>query len=166
MEIFIREIEEKDYLTLLPIWDNELGNGSVTAENITPHYDRVKNDDRYKTYVAVLEDEVVGFISSAQTYAVGFDGACMQIIAMAVKTENQNKGIGTKLIQRMEAYAREQGCYSIGVCSGVKRTGAHAFYEHNGYDKGSYAFAKWLTPIWHDTGTAVNGDMGRTQRES
>jgi len=147
MEIFIREIEEKDYLALLSLWNNELGNKYVTVENIKPHYDRVKNDECYKTYLALIENEIVGFISSAQTYAVGFDGSYMQIIAMAVKTEMQNKGIGTKLIQKMERYAREKGCYSIGVCSGLKRTDAHVFYEHNKFDKSSYAFAKWLGPM-------------------
>ena len=145
MEVLIREIEEKDYHVLLSLWNNELGNSHVTAENIAPHYDRVKNDDSYKTYVALLGNEVVGFISSAQSYAVGFDGRYMQIIAMAVKTQKQNKGIGTKLIQSMESYARDKGCYCIGVCSGLKRTDAHAFYERNGLVKGSYAFAKMLT---------------------
>ena len=144
MNIIIREIKEKEYPVLLSLWNNELGNKNVTIENITPHYDRVKNDERYKTYVALIESEVVGFISSMQSYAVGFDGSYMQIIALAVKTEKQNKGIGTKLIYRMENYAREKGCYSIGVCSGLNRTGAHAFYERCGFDKGSYAFNKWL----------------------
>lgn len=144
MNIIVREIEEKDYSAILSLWNNELGNKNVTIENIAPHYDRVKNDDRYKTYVALLENEVAGFISSAQTYAVGFDGSYMQIIAIAVKTEKQGKGIGTKLIQSMESYAREKGCYGIGVCSGFKRTGAHAFYERNGFYKGSYAFNKTL----------------------
>jgi len=146
MDIVIREIEEKDYPALLSLWNNELGNKYVTSENIAPHYDRVKNDYCYKTYVALLEDDIAGFISSAQIYAVGFDGSYMQIIAMAVKTAMQNKGIGTKLIQSMENYAREKGCYSIGVCSGFKRTDAHAFYERNGLDKDSYAFSKWLNP--------------------
>ena len=144
MEIVIREIEEKDYPALLSIWNKELGNINVTAENIKPHYERVKNDIRYKTYVECLEDEVVGFISSAQTYAVGFDGSAMQIIGIAVKTEKQNKGIGSKLIQSMENYEREVNCYSVGLCSGFKRTDAHAFYEHMGYTKGSYAFVKMI----------------------
>ena len=144
MEIIIREIETTDYLALLPLWNNELGNRNVTAENISLYYDKIKDDDRYKTYVALLEDEVVGFVSSAQTYAVGFDGSYMQIIGIAVKEEKHNKGIGTKLIQRMEDYAREKGCYGIGVCSGLKRTDAHAFYERNGFDKGSFAFNKTL----------------------
>ena len=50
MKVFIREIEEKDYLALLPLW-NQFG-GYATAENIAPHYERIKNDERYKTLVA------------------------------------------------------------------------------------------------------------------
>ena len=144
MDLIIREIEEKDYPALLSLWNNELSNIHVTAENIACHYDRIKNDKLYKTYVALLEDEVIGFISSAQTYAVGFDGSYMQIIALAVKTEKQNKGVGTKLVQSMENYARKKNCYSIGLCSGFKRTGAHEFYERRGFNKGSYAFNKML----------------------
>jgi GNAT superfamily N-acetyltransferase len=68
----------------------------------------------------------------------------MQVIAMAVKAEKQNKGIGKKLIHCMENHARERRCYCIGMCSGFKRTDAHAFYEHNGFEKGSYAFTKML----------------------
>jgi len=144
MEVVIRELNENDYPAILSLWNNELGNNHVTNNNIAPHYDRVKNDKLFKTYVALFENIVVGFISSAQTYAVGFDGRYMQIIAMAVKTECQNKKIGTKLIRQMENYAKEMGCYSIGLCSGFKRTAAHAFYERNGYEKGSYAFTKMI----------------------
>jgi predicted N-acetyltransferase YhbS len=145
MEIVIREIEENDCPALLSLWNNELGNNHVTAENIAPHYERLKNDDRYKTYIALADGEIVGFVSSAQIYAVGFDGSYMQITALAVKTDKHNKGIGTKLIQRMENYAYEKNCYGIGVSSGLQRTDAHAFYEHNGFIKGSYAFNKWLS---------------------
>ena len=59
MDIIIREIEERDYLALLPIWNNELGSQAVTADNIARHYDRVKDDERYKTFVALIEDNVV-----------------------------------------------------------------------------------------------------------
>ena len=144
MEIFIREIDENDYPALLTLWQNELGSKYVTAENIAPHYERVKDDERYKTYVACTEGAVIGFISSVQSYGVGCDGENLQIIAMAVKEEYQNKGVGKKLIQRLEDYARENNFFSIGVCSGFKRTAAHIFYEHSGFEKGSYAFSKIL----------------------
>ncbi|WP_268894989.1 GNAT family N-acetyltransferase [Paenibacillus albilobatus] len=61
---------------------------------------------------------------------------------LAVKKELQNSGIGTKLLKHTENYAKEMGISSIILCSGFKRTDAHAFYVHNGYDKVSYCFDK------------------------
>jgi GNAT superfamily N-acetyltransferase len=58
----------------------------------------------------------------------------------------QNKGIGTKLIQHMESYAREKGVFHICLNSDFKRTAAHAFYERKGYGKGSYGFGKTVNP--------------------
>ena len=52
MEILIREIEENDYLALLPLW-NQFG-GYATVENIVPHYNRIKDDERYKTFIALF----------------------------------------------------------------------------------------------------------------
>ena len=144
MEVFIREIEKKDYPAVLSLWNDELGNKWVTAQNIAPHYDRVKNDDNYKTFVAVIDNDVVGFVASVQTYAVGFEEQFMQIIGIAVKIDKSNKGIGTNLIQFIEKYAQDKGIINIYLCSGVKRINAHAFYKRNGYDNHSWCFGKKL----------------------
>jgi predicted N-acetyltransferase YhbS len=146
MDIIIREIEEKDYPALLLLLNNEIGNRYVTVDNIAPHYNRVKDDERYKTFVALLEDEVVGFVSAVQFFTVGFDGNLMWIVQIAVTKEIQNKGIGTKLLQHIENYAREKGCDSIILNSGVRRIDAHAFYKRNGYntDSNSWCFNKKL----------------------
>ena len=144
MSVTVREIEEGDYPALLPLWNDELGNRHVTAENIARHCDRVKGDGRYKTFVALIGDEVVGFISSAQSFAVGFEGCFMQIIGIAVKREKQGMGIGKMLVGRMESFAKEQGCYHIGLNSGEKRKDAHAFFRRSGYTTDSLCFGKAL----------------------
>jgi len=145
MEIIIREIAEKDYLALLPIWNNELDSQVVTVDNIVRHYNRVKDDERYKTFVALIGDDVVGFVSSVQSYAVGFEGCFMHIIAFAVKKEAHRKGIGSKLLKEMENYARACGVYNIGLNTGVKRVDAHACYLRNGYiTGGNLNFGKML----------------------
>jgi GNAT superfamily N-acetyltransferase len=140
LELFIRDIEEKDYLALIPLW-SQFGE-IIKKDKIGQHYDRMKGDDRYKTYIALINDEVVGFITSVQYFSIGIDGSFMIIIGIAVKNELQNKGIGTKLIKKMEKYAIEKEVFSIYLNSDIKRTDAHAFYEQNGYDKGSYGFGK------------------------
>ena len=144
MEVLIREIEEEDYMSLLPLW-SQFG-GYATADNIVSHYKRIKDDERYKTFVALYNKKIVGFITSVQYYGIGIEGSYMIIIGIAVINEMQNKGIGKKLIQQMENYAKEEGVFNIYLNSDFKRTDAHAFYERNGYSKHSYGFGKIINP--------------------
>src|SRR5437879_11626329 len=120
MEVCIREIEEKDYPAVLSLWNDEIGNKWVTAQNIAPHYDRVKNDDNYKTFVAVIDNDVVGFVASVQTYAIGFEEQQMQITGIAVKSGKHNKGIVTKLIRFIEKHAQNKSIVSIYLCFGLQ----------------------------------------------
>ena len=142
--VTVRELSEADYPALIPLWNDELCNRNVNAENVAHHYARVKGDERYRTFVAVKGGEVVGFISSSLTYAVGFEGAFMQVIGVAVKSGEQGRGVGTLLFERMESCAEGLGCYSIGMNSGEKRVNAHAFYQKLGFYTDSLCFTKML----------------------
>ncbi|MCL2610322.1 MAG: GNAT family N-acetyltransferase [Defluviitaleaceae bacterium] len=144
MKLEIREIEEKDYTGVLSLWNNELGNSRVTAENIASHYDRIKNDERYKIFVAVLGDDVVGLISSVWSYAVGFEVGYMHINGIAVKSGTQGMGVGAKLLERMEEHAKSIGISTALIGCNVGRTKSHAFYENKGYSKDSWLFDKKL----------------------
>lgn len=141
MEIIIREIKEQDYVDVLSIGNNEL-NCNHTIEDAKIHYNRIKDDERYKTFVAVDNGDVVGFISSVCSHEIGRKVGFMHIVGLAVKKEKQNMGIGKRLLEHMENYAKDKGISSIVLNSGVQRTAAHAFYQHNGYDKGSWCFSK------------------------
>ena len=143
MDIIINEIEDKDYLNVLSIGNNELGCKN-SIEDVSTHYERVKDDERYKTFVALLDGEAVGFVSSVWSYEIGCEVGFMHIVGFAVKNEMQNKGIGTKLIQHIENYAIEKGISSIILNTGVQRTNAHVFYKSKGYDNRSWCFSKKL----------------------
>ncbi|MGI6746502.1 MAG: GNAT family N-acetyltransferase [Acutalibacteraceae bacterium] len=143
MEINIREIDENDYHGVLSIGNKELGcNHSI--EDYKIYYNRVKKDERYKTFVALEKEEVVGFITSVYSFEIGKKVGFMHIVGLAVKNEKQNQGIGTKLLEHMENYAKEKGISSIVLNSGVQRTAAHAFYQCNEYGKNSWCFNKKL----------------------
>lgn len=68
----------------------------------------------------------------------------MRIIALAVKENSQGQGIGTKLVEQAELFAKENGVTVIGVNSGLKREQAHNFYEKQGFSKKGYSFAKTI----------------------
>ena len=142
MEITIREITASDYVEVVLLWNEVLGNHNVNYDNFCYTMDKMNRAGNYKTFVAVSETMVVGFIAVTQALAAGLSAGYLHIQGLAILQEYQNNKIGQKLLQHVERYAKDNGISSILLCSGVKRTAAHAFYERNGYDKDSYCFDK------------------------
>ena len=142
MDILIREIEERDYPAVLPLWNNVLGNHNITAENIGWHHDRFKGNGHYKAFAAVLDDEVVGFVYIMQYAPWAVEGTQFWIQGIAVKDGMTGRGIGTKLLEHIEQYGKGKGVEYITLNTGFKRTSAHSFYERNGYRSGNYSFGK------------------------
>jgi GNAT superfamily N-acetyltransferase len=142
MEITIRAITRNDYSGVLELWNNELGNKSVNTHNISMYYEEMSGDSRYITFVARVEKQVVGFITSVRSLAVGLDNGFIHITGLAVKKAWQGKGIGKMLLDTHEDYAKSVGVTSVILNSGMKRKEAHEFYEKNGFSKDSYCFDK------------------------
>jgi GNAT superfamily N-acetyltransferase len=142
MDIEIREIRTNDYPKVLSLWNNELGNCNITVENISARFERMNKDDNYKTFVALLENNVVGVITVVQTMALDYETGYLKINGLAVQENFQGKGIGTKLLKHAENYALEKGLSRLILNSGFQRTKAHDFYESKGFDKFSYCFTK------------------------
>lgn len=55
--------------------------------------------------------------------------------ALVIEASRRSQGIGEALMQIAEAWAREKGCTSVALYSGVDRDRAHRFYERLGYEK-------------------------------
>ena len=144
MEVFIREIEEHDYSEVLKIWNNELGNHYFNAENFSPHHNRFLGNENYKAFVADLGGCIIGIAYIMQYAPWGTGSEQLWIQGIAVKDNMQGKGIGTKLLNHIEKYGKEKSIGYITLNTGFKRTGAHAFYERNGYSSGNYCFGKSL----------------------
>lgn len=138
MDIVIREIEERDYLEVSGLLVNDLWDNKFSGESVISFFDKIKNDKNYKTFVALLNGNVVGIISTVVMFWATTNNLFIQ--AFVVKKEYQNKGIGKKLLKYAEDYAKVNGITGIGLQSGVQRTVAHVFYEHNGYIKSNYFY--------------------------
>ncbi|WP_424769364.1 GNAT family N-acetyltransferase [Paenibacillus sp. sgz302251] len=142
MEIKIREVVANDYTEVVFLWNDVLGVRTVTDENFRVSMEQMMKAGNYKTFVALLENHVVGFISIVHALAVGSANGYLHITGLAVNNDFQRHKVGTELLRFTENYAKDRGISSIILCSGMNRTGAHAFYEHNGYDRDSYCFDK------------------------
>lgn len=66
-------------------------------------------------------------------------GECQPFLVLEnviVNEKCRRQGIGGKLIQYIENWARERNCYYIMLVSLIQRKDAHEFYEVNGYKPG------------------------------
>jgi len=142
MDIAIRTIEPRDYPAVLSLLNNAFGNHMVNAENIGPYYEKEKQDDNYRTFVAVSDGEAVGFITVVQAMSVGMPVGYLKINGLAVLPEMRSKGIGSRLLEHVEQYAVARGLSSVALATGFQRKDAHRFYERHGYKTGSYAYYK------------------------
>lgn len=70
MNIVIREIEGKDYISAAAIWRDVLGLSSVTDENAAKTFEKMKGDSRYCTFVADMNGNVVGIAAAVETLAI------------------------------------------------------------------------------------------------
>ena len=144
MEVLIRTIELEDYKAICNLISNELGYENLNLEDTHKRLAVMQGRKDYQTFVAVHNNEIIGFIGLFKGIAFNIDGEYAQIIALAVSKEHQNKGIGTQLLCKAEQYAQYENIVSLGLNSGLHREKAHSFYEHRGYVKKSYSFQKYL----------------------
>ena len=142
MNIVIREIESKDYVSVASIWRDVLSILQATDENVIRTYEKMKGDSRYCTFVAEVNGAVVGLATTVITLAIDHPNGYIKLNGLAVLPEFQHRGIGKMLMERVEELAREHNASGIGLASGFQRTGAHEFYEHLGYKKTSFWFRK------------------------
>lgn len=143
MALIIRKIELKDFTYVISLIKNELGYDGISSEI----YDRIMKiyeNENYAIFVAEQDSRVIGFVGLMRGLAFEMSGEYIRIIALAVKREYQNHGIGTRLAEKAEDYAYEIGASSLVISSGLKRADAHIFYSRIGYGKKGYSFIKML----------------------
>jgi ribosomal protein S18 acetylase RimI-like enzyme len=99
----------------------------------------------HAVYVACLGGEVVGWIDVGVTQHLQSEPRA-EIGGLVVSSEARNAGIGRRLVQRAEEWARERRLESVVVRSQIAREGAHRFYLRHGYErtKTSAVFTKKL----------------------
>ena len=118
----------------------------VDAENVKKQIEKLTNDKNQHIIIG-YEDEItrkiIGFVH-APMYESFYSDLGLNILGLAVNPDFQGRGIGRKLMNKLEEYAVDNNISFIRLNSALKREEAHKFYEHIGYtcDKVQKRFIK------------------------
>ena len=93
-------------------------------------------------FVGEIRGSVVAFLSLHVIPYFTTGELVGRVLALAVKEEARNQGIGRAMMGAAEEQARKMGCKAVEVTSADYREGAHAFYARLGYPKTSAKFFK------------------------
>lgn len=140
--MIIRECQMTDIEDIYLLNKKDLGY-DYTQEKMKKQLKRILEKDTDKIYVALIDQQVVGYIH-AHDYDLIYQDRFKNILGIAVDQKYRHQGIGKALLHKVEQWAKETNALGIRLVSGKKRKGAHEFYQACGYQfhKEQYNFTK------------------------
>lgn len=130
----IHRITESD-LPRLAVLLEQLSEETSDSVKMNESYRKIAGDDGYILIGAFVDGVLAGSLMGIVCHDLV--GACrpfMVIENVIVAEESRGKGIGKLLIETIEKEGRTRNCSYTMFVSGMKRTGAHGFYESVGYE--------------------------------
>ena len=105
----------------------------------------VLDDPKHLILAAALGGRVVGWAHAYVCCLVESD-TFAELGGLVVDESHRCKGVGGKLLEMVEDWARQKGCGAVSVRSNVIRHQAHKFYAARGYNqiKTQHIFRKAL----------------------
>ena len=120
---------------------------SYDREEIRHAYAEVLADPASFAFFLMDEDgHALGFCHGVFFNTFWLSGQTCYLSSLIVREGERGKGYGRALMDHARDLARARGCKGIVLDSGLPRTGAHAFYEHYGFEKSCYGFDYYLEP--------------------
>jgi GNAT superfamily N-acetyltransferase len=135
-------VEDADAVAVLT---TQLGYPS-TREDIIRRYERIKDRSDARLFVAEESGNVVGWIHVQATHLLDCDQRA-EIWGLVVAEGRRGAGVGRRLVEAAEEWAKSGGLGVMALRSNQLRTGAREFYQRLGYalTKTQNAFRKNLT---------------------
>jgi GNAT superfamily N-acetyltransferase len=114
----------------------------TTPDQLRARLDRVAGDDGYAAYVAEVDGRVAGFLGLQSGWTYEHERPYARIISLVVDSTVRRRGVGARLVEFAEEWARERGACALMLNTNVRRTEAHLFYESVGFSRTGYRYAR------------------------
>ena len=122
---------------------NQLGYPTTAAE-VPERIRRLRDEGRSEVFVSLVHGKVGALVSIQVGPSLTRSEDTALVSTLVVADGLRGKGVGRELLEVAEDYARRHGCPRIVVATANHRNGAHAFYEHLGWEWTGRRYAKLL----------------------
>ena len=128
--IQIRQVVESDFQDIC-LLSKELGY-ECDEQKVKKRIKYILKNTKDIIFVAEQGDEVIGYIHGSP-YELIFEDSLVNILGLVVKGQHRKLGVGGKLMEKLESWAKENGFSGVRLVSGADRLNAHKFYESHEY---------------------------------
>ena len=122
----------------------ELGYETTKLE-MQMRMEKIAADERFRTFVAVLEGKVCGMVGTLTSPSYEHNHSGGRILALATLSTMRRRGIGRALMATAEKDFAHRGIRRVALNTRFAREDAHKFYESLGYELTGWRFAKQLS---------------------
>lgn len=140
--VLVRPPADADAASIARLLD-ELGYAATPGQT-RARLARVAGDEGYAAYVAEVDGEVAGFLGLQRGWPYEHDRPVARIIMLVVDARVRRRGVGARLVEFAERWARERGAYVLMLNTSVRREEAHRFYESVGFSRTGYRYVRTL----------------------
>lgn len=116
----------------------------TTLEEMEERFKVIYSHPDYKTFIASVNNKVVGMTGTMQSHFYEQNGKCVRILALVASRSSRQTGIGKTLIDAVESWAKQIGATSVLLNCSIReeRDRAHEFYNKRGYTVRSLGYIK------------------------
>ena len=107
----------------------------ATAKQVRERMRRMRRQKWMVILVGDVEGRAAGLATGHVWPSIHSTTPVAYLTTLSVSESHQRRGIGALLTRAIEKWARARGAVRVSLTSGLQRAGAHAFYEHLGFER-------------------------------
>jgi len=119
----------------------------TTEPEMRARFEHIALDERYRTFVAVRNQQVCGMIGTMASHSFEHNDRGGRILALVVSKGVRRGGVARRLIAVAERDFAQRNITRIAVNTRFERHDAHQFYENLGYARNGFRFVKTLSAV-------------------